>query len=443
MTTPLLPSPHAATPRYRGSLSTIAAKGAFVLTIFFGAGGLWAGVAPLTGAVLASGQLVVGSNVKSVQHPTGGVVAEVAVRDGDRVREGQVLLRLDETITAATLASAEKKIDELEARAARLEAERFGFQPLAFPPSLTARAGDAQVKEILTTETALYNARRDAHQQSTSRLQERIKQLRQEIVGLEVEQVARDKLEVVTVKELDGLRHLDKLKLVQFGRLSQVERDAINLERQKGQLAAQIAQARGRIIETELQIAGLDDQLRVDTTKELREVQAQLAQEREKRVAALDQQQRVEIRSPSAGYVHQNIAHTVGGVIKAGEPIMLVVPENDPLEVEVRVNPPDIDQVHIGQPARIQLQAFNRRTTPKIAGSVSRIAADVSKDQQTGALYYTVRIRPAAEEIAKLGEVKLTAGMLADAFITTADRTAFDYLTRPLYDQIARAMNER
>lgn len=428
---------------YRGSLRSQARKGLIAMALFFGVGGVWAATAPLTGAVMASGQLVVGSNVKKVQHPTGGVVAEVLVKDGDFVAAGQLLIKLDETVTTATLSATTKKIDELSARAARLEAERFGYRPLQFPQSLTERENDPLVAEILRTEAELYKARSDAHLQRKARLRERINQLRQEIVGLRVEQEAREKLERVTSKELDGLRHLDDLKLVQYGRLSQVERDAINLERQKGQLQASLAQAEGRILETELQIASLDDELRVETTKELREVQAELAQEQERHVAALDQQRRVEISSPVAGLVHQNIAHTVGGVIGAGDQIMLIVPQNEPLEVEARVNPTDIDQIHVGQPVRVQVQAFNRRTTPKIDGEVARVSADVSKDPQSGLSYYTIRIRFAADELAKLGESKLASGMLAEVFVTTTQRTALNYLTRPLNEQIDRAMNER
>ena len=433
----------ARSPIYAGSLRSQAAAGALVLALFFGAGGLWATLAPLSGAVVAQGQMVVSSNVKKVQHPTGGVVAELKVKDGDRVTSGQLLLKLDETVTAANLSATLKKLDELYARAARLEAERFGYRALAFPETLTVRSADPQVAEVLKTETELYKARRDAHEQQKSRLQERINQLRQEIVGLEVEEEARKKLEVVTKKELEGLRHLDNLKLVQYQRLSQVERDSINLERQKGQLQAQMAQTNGKILETELQIVSLTDELRVETTKELREVQAEIAQEEERRIAALDHQKRVEIRSPSDGFIHQSIAHTVGGVINPGEPIMLVVPEAEALDVEVRVNPAEIDQVHIGQPAKIQVHAFNRRTTPQLKGEVSRISADVTKDPQTGVSYYVVRLKIGPEELAKLGENKLTAGMMADSFITTSDRTALDYLTRPIRDQIARAMNER
>lgn len=441
----LLPSPKTARPAplYRRSLGSEAAKGFAVLLFFFGAGGVWAARAPLSGAVVAHGQLVVGSNVKKVQHPTGGVVAEVKVKDGDLVAAGDLLLKLDETVTAAALAASEKKIDELTARAARLEAERFGFRPLEFPPELTGRSSSPDVREVLDTERELYEARRDAQGQRRMRLEERIKQLEQEVVGLNVEEVARSKLELVTGKELEGLRHLDDLKLVQFQRISQVERDAINLERQKGHLQSSLAQAQGKIVEMRLQIESLDDDLRVETTKELREVQAQLAQEMERSITARDQQKRVEVRAPSGGYIHQNAAHTVGGVIAAGDAIMLIVPQDDSLEVEVRVNPADIDQIHIGQAARIQVQAFDRRTTPKLDGEVSRIGADANKDQQTGTTFYTVRIKLSPQEVAKLGSRKLTAGMLAEAFITTAERTALDYLTRPLRDQIARAMNER
>ena len=428
---------------YSRSLKKQLWRGLAAVALFFGAGGYWAAVAPISGAVVAHGQLVVGSNVKKVQHPTGGVVGDLRVKDGDHVKAGDVLLKLDETITRAALEGITKKLDELSARAARLEAERYGYRPLEFPDALTSRQSDPLVNQFMTTERDLYNARRDAHALRKSRLEQRVAQLEQEITGLQHERDARVRQAAITKKELAGLRQLDDQKLVQIQRLNAIEKEAVSLEGQHGQLLASLAQAEGRIVETEMQMASLDDELRVETTNELREVQAEIAQLEERRIAAQDQLDRVEIRAPSSGRVHQSTAHTVGGVITPGEVVMLIVPEVDALELEARVNPPDIDQVHVGQEVKVHLQAFNRRTTPTLSGQVSRIAADVTKDQQTGALYYVVRVKLSTDEMAKLGELHLSPGMLADAFIKTSDRTALDFLLRPVTDQLARAFKER
>jgi HlyD family secretion protein len=177
--------------------------------------------------------------------------------------------------------------------------------------------------------------------------------------------------------------------------------------------------------------------------KDLAEIRAKTSELTEKRIAAEDQLKRVDIRAPQAGKVHQLTIHTVGGVIQAGEPIMLIVPSSDALMVETRVAPQDIDQVYLGQPAVLRFTTFNQRSTPEVNGEVSRISADISQDQKTGVTYYTIRIKVTDAEVARLGTVKLVPGMPVEAFLQTSSRTVLSYLARPFYDQAKRAFTEK
>jgi HlyD family secretion protein len=387
--------------------------------------------------------LVVNQHVRKVQHPTGGVVGELRVREGSFVKAGDIVLRLDETVIRAGLQGVLKKIDELDARQARLDAERSGKPTLVFPERLASRTGEREVAEMLSTEQALFSARRTSHELRSSRLASRVQQLKEELNGNRAELAAKQKLAGITSRELTELRSLDARRLITTQRLNTVERDAVSLDAQQAQLSAQIAQVQGRIVETEMQAAGLDDELRAETTKELREVQAELAQLQEKRVAALDALQRIDLRAPVSGQVHQLAAHTVGGVVSPAEPVMLIVPTEEQLEAEVRVQPHDVDQLTIGQPAFVRLSAFNQRTTPELRGSVARISGDVVKDAATGQLFYAARVSLDPEAVRALGALKLQSGMQATAFITTSERTALAYLLRPILDQMSRAFRER
>lgn len=414
------------------------------IVLIFGVGtAVWATQTQISGAVVAPGQLVLHNNDRKVQHPTGGVVGELNVRDGDIVKAGQILIKLDETIIRATLQGITKKIDELEARAARLNAERNGYSVLAFPERLELRKSETDVAEIVETERSLYEARKAAHILRKQRLAERVQQLEQEAESLRADLDSKIKLASITDFEIKGLRTLDRQKLVTTQRMNNIERDAVNLTGQQSQLLASIAQTKGKIVETQMQSSSLDDELRADTTKELREAQAELAQQQEKKSAALDQLQRVDIRAPISGRVNELRVHAVGAVVTTAEPIMQIVPSEEQLELEVHVQPHDIDLLHVGQVASVRLNAFNRRTTPQIDAEVTRIAANVMKDEQTGALYYLARLTLGDHSLAEIKDLKLQAGMQAEALIKTVDRTPLEYLIKPLHDQMSRAMRER
>jgi len=413
-----------------------------VLVLAGGLGG-WASTAEISGALIAPGAVVVDSNVKKVQHPTGGVVGEVLVRDGDLVKAGDVLVRLDDTVTKASLAIVTKNLDGLWARAARLQAEQQGLDKIDFPATLLDRADDPDVKNIIASETKLFEVRTTGRIGQKAQLRERVTQLNEEIAGLVAQEKAKDQEIALVEKELVGVSSLYDQHLVQMSRLTTLQRDAARLNGERAQFVASRAQAKGKITETELQIIQVDKDLVSDVSKDLRETNDKIGEFVERKVTAEDQLRRTDIRAPQDGMVLQSTVHTVGGVITAGDAIMMIVPQTDALSVEAKVNPQDIDKLQIGQKTLLRLSAFNQRTTPELNGVVTRVSPDVTTDQRTGQSYYTIRVSMPPEEVARLGDVKIIPGMPVEAFVQTGDRTMLSYLIKPLNDQLMRAFREK
>ena len=417
--------------------------GLAVVVILAGGLGGWASTAEISGALIAPGQIVVESNVKKVQHPTGGVVGEVLARDGDIVKSGDILVRLDDTVTKASLAIVTKNLDAQWARAARLEAEQRGLDKINFPPQLTSRLSEPDVKNLILSETKLFEVRVNGRTGQKAQLRERITQLNEEIAGLAAQEKAKDQEIALVEKELAGVRDLYDKHLVQISRLTTLERDAARLNGERAQYIASRAQAKGKITETELQIIQVDKDMVSEVSKDLRETNDKIGEFVERKVTAEDQLRRIDIRAPQDGMVLQSTVHTVGGVITAGDAVMMIVPQADDLQVEAKVNPQDIDKLQIGQKTLLRLSAFNQRTTPELNGVVSRVSPDVTTDQRTGQSYYTIRVTMPPQEVARLGEAKLIPGMPVEAFVQTGDRTLISYLMKPLSDQLMRAFREK
>jgi len=414
-----------------------------MLALVVGFGG-WASTAQISGALIAPGSVVVDSNVKKVQHPTGGVVGEVRVRDGDVVKAGDIVVRLDETVVKANLAIVVKTLNGLLARAARLEAEQRGLDTIKFPAALTDRADDPEVRDVIASETKLFEVRVFGRAGQKSQLRERVSQLNEEIVGLTAQEQAKEKEISLVEKELVGVRQLYDQRLIQISRLTTLERDMARLTGERGQYIAARAQAKGKITETELQIIQVDKDVVSEVSKDLRETNDKIGEFVERKVTAEDQLRRIDIRAPQDGVVLQSTVHTVGGVITAGDAIMMVVPKADDLSVEAKVNPQDIDKLQIGQKTLLRLSAFNQRTTPELNGVVTRVSADVTTDQRTGQSYYTIRVSLPPAEVARLGhDVKIIPGMPVEAFVQTGDRTMLSYLMKPFSDQLMRSFRER
>jgi HlyD family secretion protein len=430
-------------PKLRGMLrrQTVAIVVAALLLV--GGLGGWAMTTEFTGAVVAAGYLVVDSNVKKVQHPTGGVVGKLNVREGQEVKAGDIVISLDDTQIRASRDIVVKALNELAARQAREEAERDGLDKVTFPADLIARKSEPDVDKAVTGEQRQFEIRRTSREGSKAQLRERMVQLRQEISGYEAQITSKDKQIEWVGKELVGVYELWEKNLIPYTRVTSLEREKERLVGERGQLRASIAQAKGKIAEIELQILQVDQDMRTEVGKDLAEIRARTAEMIERKVAAEDQLKRVDIRAPIDGAVLQLTIHTVGGVITAGEAIMLIVPQTDTLQVEAKIPPQEIDQLRIGQPAVLRFVAFSQRSTPELNGTVLRISADVSEDTKTGTRFYTIRLDVSPEEVARLGAVRLVPGMPVEALIQTSPRTVMSYLIKPLHDQLVRAFREK
>lgn len=405
--------------------------------------GAWAAYTNIAGAVLAHGTVVVDSNIKKVQHPTGGIVGEIHVRNGDRVMAGDLLVRLDDTQSRAKLQIIANQIDETEGRLARLTAERDDANEINLPKNILERSDDPRVDRIITGERVLFDRRRASLKGETEQMRERIRQLEREIDGLNAQRSAKATEIELIGEELHSLIGLEQRKLVTKAKMMSLRRQAARLKGEHAQIVAEIAKARGRIAEVEIVILQRTREFKKEVALDMRESEARLSELRERHVAAKDQLRRIDITAPDTGYVHQLAVHTVGGVVAAGEPIMLIVPESDPLVLEARIAPRDRERISKGTTAKIRFAAFDLGTTPEISGTVQLISADLSEDSRTNSTYYSVRISISEREIDKLKDMKLVPGLPAEVQIRTEDRTALSYFTKPLEDQFSRAFKER
>ena len=404
--------------------------------------GIMGAATDMSGAIISQGSLVVESNVKKVQHPSGGVARKLLVEDGAHVRKNDLLILMDETVAQANLAAVTKSLWELEARRARLQAERDGDAEIAIPDSVASLA-DPAAQSIVSGERRFFQLRRDANEGQRRQLKEQIDQLKEQINGMQDQLTAKKQEAELIANELTGVQQLWEQRLVSLSRLSALQRDAARLLGERGQLTASIAQAKGKISETELKILQIDQDFRSNVAKELADVRAKYAETVEKQVTAKDQTEKLEIRAPQGGVVHDLTIHTQGGVIAAGDTIMTIVPDRDNLIVETHVAPQDIDQVKLSAPAILRFTNFNQRTTPEIDGEVSRIGADISRDDKAGPTYFLVRIAIPAQELNKLATTHLLPGMPVEVFIPTSERTLLSYLMKPLADQVHRAFREK
>ena len=412
------------------------------LALLVGGVGGWAATASLNAAVIAPGAIAVDTNSKRIQHPDGGVVGKISVHEGQLVREGDLLLRLDDTVTRANLMVVDGQLISLAARRARLEAERGDLPAIYAARELVGRESEPAVAQAIGGERDLFVARKRGRDGQTAQLSERIRQTREEVVGLDA-QIGAKSAEVALIgSELAGVETLAAKGLAPTTRVTALKRENTRIEGERGQLVAEVARAKGRISETELQILQVDRDFRTEIAKELRDTETQLGEATEKKIAAEDRLRRVDIRAPRGGFVHQLAVHTIGGVVAPSDVLMFIVPKEDVLTLETRVGPNDIDQLALGQQAIVKLSGLNQKTTPELAGVVDRIAADLTHEKETGQSWFAVRVKLPAEELARLGTIKLIPGMPAEVFVQTGARTALSYLIKPLTDQFSHAMRE-
>jgi HlyD family secretion protein len=419
-------------------------KSMFVSFVFVLLGGGWAALAPISGAVIASGHVVVESNARSVQHLTGGVVERIHVRDGQTVAAGELLVKLDETQARAQLSIAQTQRNELVVRKARLEAEHAGLSAIEPSGDLAALMDDPGVQRQLALEQIVLDSRVKIAEGQAQQFKERVRQVELDIDGLAEQLKARRRqLDLITA-EVQGLEGLFARNLVSMVRISGVRREQARLQGDIGNVNSDIARSRAKIAETELQLIQLEQQRRNDINQEAREVATKLAEANERIVILQDTLNRVEIRSPAAGVVHQLSVFTQGGVVRAGDTLMRIVPTNEVMVFEARIQPKDIDQVRVGQPVAVRLLAANQATAQSIAGTLERVSPDITLDAATQQRYFTakVSVNPAVVE-PRTAATKLVPGMPADLFIQTDERTALSYMLKPIIDQATRAFRER
>ncbi|MEQ1714638.1 MAG: HlyD family type I secretion periplasmic adaptor subunit [Hyphomicrobium sp.] len=415
------------------------------LTLFLFIGGLggWAATTDLAGAVMAPGTVVVASSVKKIQHPTGGVVGQIFVKNGDHVKTGDVLVRLDETVTRAQLQVITKQMDELTGRQARLKAERDDAPSVIFPDELMKRTETSSVAQLVAGEKSLFENRTRAREAQKAQLGERIAGLQEEVSGLTTQAEAKLRELQLIGKELAGLETLEAQHLVPTSKMNALRREGARLEGEKAQLQAAAGSTRGKIAEIELQRLGIDIEAKSEVVRDLRETEGKLVELFERRTAAEDQLRRVDLKSPVDGLVHQMTVFTIGGVINTAEPLMLIVPDGDRLVIEAKIAAHDIDQARAHEEAIVRFPAFNQRTTPSVMGRVVGVSADITHDQQNNISYFVARIEIPDGEMKKLNGQKLMPGMPADVQIATTARTALSYLVKPMEDSFNKAFRER
>lgn len=399
-----------------------------------------AAVVPIGGAVIGGGQVGVETRVKRIAHPTGGVISAIAVINGQHVRQGELLMRLDDRVTGADATYSNLTVEQLLAQKARLEAERLGLGQVVFPPELAGSASPS-ARKAMADEQHLFAMRQTEEGQLRAQLAARVVQYNQQIAGLQAQIDALRQQRRLIEPERQGVHDLWDKQLVTINRLNQLERTAVDIDGQVAQLQAQIAQTRARITESQEQSIQTVQTRRVQAGTDLAQVNTALNQQQLRNVSASDQKNRSEIRAPYSGTIEKIAFAAIGDVVRPAEPIMEIVPDHDVMVVEASISPTDIDQVRVGQPARVRFSAFNRAATPEIPARVIYVATDRTDNQETRQAYYTVRIAVDQAAVQREG-LALRSGMPAETYIETGNRSLLSYVTKPLRDQFMRAFRD-
>ncbi|SFG94153.1 HlyD family secretion protein [Palleronia marisminoris] len=405
-----------------------------------GAGG-WAATAKLTGAIIAQGVVTVDEELKAIQHRDGGIVREISVREGDSVKEGQVLIRLEDAQTKAELSIIRSQLVENQIRRSRLLAERDGLVTIEFPDNLD----EAQVEtaSLVLGETRLFEGNTKSRESQKQQLELSIRQIHDEIQGLEAQRASKDEEIVLVAGEVTKMKTLSDKGLLEESRLTAVDRERARLAGEAGEVSAELARAAARISEVRLKILAIDEDARTEAQRELSQVETRLSELRDREMAAQDRLSRIDIRAPITGSVNEVMVHTIGGVVTPAEVLVTIVPDDADLTVEVKLAPMSIDQVDEGHPARMRFTSFNQRITPELFGKVVHVSPATTIDPATGQSYFAAQIDVSDAELAKLPSRRLLPGMPVEVYVQTEERTALSYLAKPVTDQFSRAMRER
>lgn len=423
-----------------GSLARHALVGCLLVAALFGGLGVWAATTELSGAVVASGSIIVEGGSRRVQHAEGGIVGEFRVKDGDRVEGGDLLVRLDGTTTAASLAMVEAQLREAMALKARLLAEGNGTD-IAWPNDVAE--DDPGMQVLIVAQRRLSLSRAEAQQALTDRLGEQIEQIGLQVSGLEAQRAAVEAELAIVEEEERRMATLLEDGLIELPRVTAARRETARLKGEAARLLAEAASARTAAAERRIQIAQVASEFQTEVLAELQTIGLRIAELSQQKIAAQDRLSRLEVRAPASGIVHESIVQTVGGVVAAGETLMLIVPVASQLLVEARVFPIDVDKLSLGQEAVVKFSGLDQRTAPDLHAAVSHVSPDLSYDAATGAPYYLVKLSLPEAELDRLPETLiLLPGMPAEAFIQTSNRTVLAYLIDPLAKQVSHAFRE-
>jgi HlyD family type I secretion membrane fusion protein len=413
-----------------------------VILVAFGGFGGWAAVARLRSAAVAPAVIAVESSRKTVQHPDGGIVRRLLVREGDTVQANQLLIELDDVQMRSKLTANRQQHWAALARQARFQAEFAGDPAVAFPAALLEARAAPQVDELIQQQNELFSSRRTSYLGKHSILERQVAQSRQNIAAMGAQLQSSIEQQRLIQAEIADVRLLLDKGLATRPRLLALQRSAADLKGRQGELEGSIARVQQEVAGRELDIVDLDNQRRSDAARELETVQRELGDLAQQVASTADLVQRSEIRAPVAGRVIGLQMVTLGGVVRAGDPILDIVPRNDELIAEARVQPGDIDTVYVGLPAEIYLLAYKQRDVPSIGATVFHLSADRLTDPRTGDSYYLARLRIDAAELARFEAVQLTPGMPAEALIITGERTALEYFLTPIMAGLRRAFRE-
>jgi HlyD family type I secretion membrane fusion protein len=415
-----------------GSLATLLLVGGF---------GGWAATAELTGAVVGQGQVIVDKDLRAIQHLDGGIIRTIDVRKGDAVKEGQVLFTLDSTQMTAESEIMHGQMLDLWAKRQRLVAERDGAWEMKVGE--VPEGIDLENSQSFANEIRLFKGNSTNRTSETAQLKQGLLQAHEELQGLNGQLSSNAKELQLVQTEFDKVQMLQKKGLIDGGRVYSSSRDLNRLKGEHDQISSSIAKSKAQASEIELRIAAVEDQAHTEAQKQLSEIEPKIAELVERRSANANRLTRMDIRSPIAGIVNEVLVNTIGGVITPAQKLVTIVPANVKMQVEVKVQPNDIDQIYVGQKAKLKFTAFSSRKTPEIFGNVAFVSPATSTDQSNGHVYYVTQVEVTPDELAKLGEKKLVPGMLVETFIQTESRTALSYLVKPFQDQIERAFRER
>lgn len=423
-----------------GMASRVIVGLALIVLLVLGCG-TWAVWAKLEGAVIALGAVKVDQNLKEVQHRDGGIVRSIAIRQGDFVKEGQILVTLDDVQIKAELLIVRSQLMELLGRRARLIAERDDLSDIHYPDELSEHPTLA--RDIMNGENHLFRGNKIGRDSRKEQLLLSIDQTKEEIKGMVARLAAnQDEIELVGA-ERQKLQDLFEKKITDYSRVYTANREWARLLGERGEIEASIARIKVRASEIRLQIIAIDQTAATEAQRDLRAVDARISELRERKLAIEDRLSRSEIRAPVSGYVNELFVHTVGGVTTPAARIATIVPENAQLNFEIRISPADIDQVREGQSARVRLTAFNRNTTPELEGRVTMVSPASARDPSNGQEHYYAHVQLLDDATATLTGMRLVPGMPAEVYVSTQERTALSFLVKPFTDQMNRAFRER